>query len=152
MIWNLTIVIIYKFCKKRNFIQPPGEPKEQHLGEVRSNKFVLQKFHKRQNYRKGRHTLTAHLWENCKKSSIKKRLLNYFKIPCSNDPKYLNKGVSKWKFNIASAFKFAPPPWPRYPLPIMVIVQASRSEQSSARRHFNKCINRLLSTNGLVGW
>ena len=110
MIWNLTIVIIYKFCKKRNFIQPPGEPKEQHLGEVRSNKFVLQKIHKKTKLPEGSTYYDGAFVRILQKKLNKKRLLNYFKIPCSNDPKYLNTSVSKWKFIIASVFKFAPPP------------------------------------------
>ena len=38
---NLPIVIIYKFCKI--LIQPPGEPREHHLGEVRPKRFELHK-------------------------------------------------------------------------------------------------------------
>ena len=38
---NLPIVIIYKFCKV--LIQPPGEPREHHLGEVRPKRFELHK-------------------------------------------------------------------------------------------------------------
>ena len=36
------MVIIYKFCKKNIFMKPPGEPREHHLGEVRQKKFKLQ--------------------------------------------------------------------------------------------------------------
>ena len=35
------MVNIYKFCKI--LIQPPGEPREQHLGDVRPKKFELHK-------------------------------------------------------------------------------------------------------------
>ena len=35
------MVHIYKFCKKIFLIQPPGERREQHLGEVRPKKFEL---------------------------------------------------------------------------------------------------------------
>ena len=34
------------FCKKETLIQPPGEPREHHLGEVRSKKFDIQKLRK----------------------------------------------------------------------------------------------------------
>ena len=37
------MVNIYKFFKKEILIQPPGEPREQHLGDVRPKKFELQK-------------------------------------------------------------------------------------------------------------
>ena len=40
---NLPMVNIYKFCKKEILIQPPGEPREQHPGDVRPKKFELQK-------------------------------------------------------------------------------------------------------------
>ena len=40
---NLNKVNIYKFPKKENLIQPPGEPREQHLGDVRQKKFELHK-------------------------------------------------------------------------------------------------------------
>ena len=40
---NLPMVNIYKFCKKDILIQPPGEPREQHLGDVRPKKFELHK-------------------------------------------------------------------------------------------------------------
>ena len=40
---NLPMVNIYKFHKKEILIQPPGEPKEQHLLEVRLKKFELHK-------------------------------------------------------------------------------------------------------------
>ena len=33
------MVNIYKFCKKEILIQPPGEPREHHLGDVRQKKF-----------------------------------------------------------------------------------------------------------------
>ena len=38
-------------------IQPPGEPREQRLGEVYQKSSSYTKFHKRQNYRNGRYTL-----------------------------------------------------------------------------------------------
>ena len=63
------MVNIYKFCKKKLIlIQPPGEPREQHLGDVRPKKF--HKLHKilwKTNDRKGQYTL-AHFWEKYKKS------------------------------------------------------------------------------------
>ena len=31
---NLSLVFIYKFYKKEIPSQPPGEPREQHIGEV----------------------------------------------------------------------------------------------------------------------
>ena len=37
------MVNIYKFCKKDILIQPPGEPREQHLGDVQTKKFELHK-------------------------------------------------------------------------------------------------------------
>ena len=37
------MVNIYKFCKKEIFIQPPEEPREQHLGDIRPEKFELKK-------------------------------------------------------------------------------------------------------------
>ena len=40
---SLPMVNIYKFCKKEILIQPPGEPREQHLGDVRPKKFELHK-------------------------------------------------------------------------------------------------------------
>ena len=47
---NLPMVIIYKLHKKESSIQPPGEPREQHLGDVRQNKvWAIQKIIKRQN-------------------------------------------------------------------------------------------------------
>ena len=33
------MVNVYKFCKKEILVQPPGEPREQHLGDVRPKKF-----------------------------------------------------------------------------------------------------------------
>ena len=50
------MVYFYKFCKKEILIQPPGEPREQHLDDVRPIKFENTKFHKKQNDRKGRYT------------------------------------------------------------------------------------------------
>ena len=41
------MVNIYKFCKKEILIQQSGEPREQHLGDVRPKKFELHKFHKK---------------------------------------------------------------------------------------------------------
>ena len=38
---SLPMVNIYKFCKKLILIQTPGEPREQHLGDVRPKKFEL---------------------------------------------------------------------------------------------------------------
>ena len=49
----LLIVNLYKFCKRDILIQPPGEPREQHLGDVRPKKFELHKIYKRRNDRKG---------------------------------------------------------------------------------------------------
>ena len=40
---NLPMVNIYKFTKKGILIQPPGEPREQHLDDVRPKKFELHK-------------------------------------------------------------------------------------------------------------
>ena len=37
------MVDIYKFTKKGILIQPPGKPREQHLGDVRPKKFRLHK-------------------------------------------------------------------------------------------------------------
>ena len=37
------MVIIYEFPKKEILTQPPGEPREQHLGDVRPKKFELHK-------------------------------------------------------------------------------------------------------------
>ena len=67
---NLPMVNIYKFCKKEILIQPPGEPRKQHLSDVRPKKFELHKIKRRQNYWKGRYTL-AHFWENYKKVKMK---------------------------------------------------------------------------------
>ena len=33
---SLPMVCIYKFCEKDIMIQPPGEPRDRHLGEVRT--------------------------------------------------------------------------------------------------------------------
>jgi len=38
---NLSLVSIYKFDKKEIKIQPPGEPRKQHLGEVRQGMLNL---------------------------------------------------------------------------------------------------------------
>ena len=57
---NLSIVLIYKFCKNEIFIQPSGEPREQHIGDVRPKKVELQ------NFWKDRYTL-AHFLENCQR-------------------------------------------------------------------------------------
>ena len=35
------MVNTYKFCKKEILIQSPGEPREQHLGDVRPKKLKL---------------------------------------------------------------------------------------------------------------
>ena len=40
---SLPMVNIYNFCKREILIQPPGEPREQHLGDVRHKKFELHK-------------------------------------------------------------------------------------------------------------
>ena len=40
---SLPMVSINKFCKKEILIQPPGEPREQHLGDVGPKKLVLHK-------------------------------------------------------------------------------------------------------------
>ena len=40
---NLPMVNIYKFCKREILIQPPGESREQHLGNVRPQKFKMHK-------------------------------------------------------------------------------------------------------------
>jgi hypothetical protein len=39
---SLPMVNLYKFCKREILIQPPGEPREQHLGDVQPKKFKLQ--------------------------------------------------------------------------------------------------------------
>ena len=38
---NLPLVFINKFYQKETQIQPPGEPREQHLGEVRQGTLKL---------------------------------------------------------------------------------------------------------------
>ena len=38
---NLPIIFIYKFFLKKILIQPPGEPRKQHLGEVRATKIFI---------------------------------------------------------------------------------------------------------------
>ena len=38
---NLPVIFIYKFCKKANLIQPPGEPREQQLGEFQERTLKL---------------------------------------------------------------------------------------------------------------
>jgi len=40
---GLSMVNTYKFCKNQILIQPPGEPREQHLGDVGPKKFELHK-------------------------------------------------------------------------------------------------------------
>ena len=60
------MVNLNKFCKREILIQPPGEPREQHLGDVRPKSSSYTKSHKRQNDRKGRYTM-ANFWKNCKK-------------------------------------------------------------------------------------
>ena len=60
------MVNLNKFCKREILIQPPGEPREQHLGDVRPKSSSYTKFHKRQNDRKGRYTI-ANFWKNWKK-------------------------------------------------------------------------------------
>ena len=52
------MVTIDKFYKNEILIQPPGDPREQHLGDVRPKSSSYTKFHKRQKDRKGRYTLT----------------------------------------------------------------------------------------------
>ena len=43
---NLPMVFIYKFCTKEIEVQPPGEPREQHLGEVQAaQKFNINNHH-----------------------------------------------------------------------------------------------------------
>ena len=37
------MVDLYKFCKREILIQPPGKPREQHLGDVGPKKFELHK-------------------------------------------------------------------------------------------------------------
>ena len=63
---SLPMVNLNKFCKREILIQPPGEPREQHLGDALPKSSSYTKFHKRQNDRKGRYTM-AHFWKNCKK-------------------------------------------------------------------------------------
>jgi len=58
---HLSTVNIYKFWKKEILIQPPGEPREQRLGDVGPKKIELHKFHTRQNEWKGQYTLE---WKN----------------------------------------------------------------------------------------
>jgi hypothetical protein len=41
---NLPMVNIYKFYKKKILIQPPGEPREQHIGDVRQKRLSCTKF------------------------------------------------------------------------------------------------------------
>jgi hypothetical protein len=41
---SLPIVNLYKFCKREILIQPPGEPREQHLGDVRQKVRASQNF------------------------------------------------------------------------------------------------------------
>ena len=56
------MVNIHKFHKTEILIQPPGEPREQHLGDVRQKKSLsYTKFHKRQNDWKGRFILSHFL-------------------------------------------------------------------------------------------
>ena len=40
---SLPMVNLNKFCKREILIQLPGEPREQHLGDVRPKKFKLHK-------------------------------------------------------------------------------------------------------------
>ena len=40
---SLLMVNLNKFCKREILIQLPGEPREQHLGDVRPKKFELHK-------------------------------------------------------------------------------------------------------------
>ena len=47
--WSKT----YVFHKKEILIQPPGEPREQHLGDVQHKKYELQKISSRRNDWKG---------------------------------------------------------------------------------------------------
>ena len=60
------MVNLNKFYKREILIQPPGEPREQHLGDVRPKSSSYTKFHKKQNDRKGRYTM-ANFWKNRKK-------------------------------------------------------------------------------------
>ena len=53
---NLPTLYIYKFCKKIH--QPPGEPQEHHLGEVRPKNSSYTKSHTGQNDREGRYMYT----------------------------------------------------------------------------------------------
>ena len=53
---SLPMVNITKFCKKEILTQPPGKPREQHLGGVDSRSLSHTKFHKKKNDRKGRYT------------------------------------------------------------------------------------------------
>ena len=55
------MVNIYKFHKKGILIQPPGESREQHLGDVRQKKFELHKISLKTKYWKGRYILAHFL-------------------------------------------------------------------------------------------
>ena len=60
------MVNIYKFCKKEILIQPPGEPREQHLGDVRTKKFELHKMTGRVDI-----LIFTHFEKNAKKFKMK---------------------------------------------------------------------------------
>ena len=50
---NFPMVNIYKFCKKQILIQLPGEPREQHLGDVWPEKFEIHKISKKTKWPEG---------------------------------------------------------------------------------------------------
>ena len=59
LICVVNLPLWYKFHKKEILNKPPGEPREQHLGDTKSLSYT--KFHKRRKYWKGRYIL-AHFW------------------------------------------------------------------------------------------
>ena len=112
------MVNIYKFFKKDILIQPPGEPREQHLGDVRPKKFELHKISWKQNEPKGRYTQRI-FEKNAKKLKMKlqerknvvlcwfirKHLKKYFFGSC-----YFNFNFLQGVFFVATYFQeFAQP-------------------------------------------
>ena len=74
------MVTIYKFCKDKISIQPPREPPEHHLSEVRPKSSSYTNCHKRQYYQKGLYTLVDFL-KNCKnKLKLKSKLQKWKNI------------------------------------------------------------------------
>ena len=72
------MVNIYKYCKKEILIQPPGEPREQHQGDVRPKKVLAtQNFIKNKMTERSDVLTRWHIFEkNAKKLKMKSQERN----------------------------------------------------------------------------